>query len=82
MFQFAETAFEPAADFAQGLGLGGLAEEHGDELIPAGEAFGVAFGVVLVNDIGEVTAIEKSEYLAEQARSLSHWNLRCRGGER
>jgi hypothetical protein len=54
-----------------------LAEGHGDELIPTGEAFAVPFGLVFADDIREFAAIEKSEYLTEKTGALSHWNLRA-----
>jgi hypothetical protein len=44
MHQFAFTASQAVADLAQRVGMGQLAERHGHELSPAGEAFGGAFG--------------------------------------
>ena len=46
MFQFALTTAQTAGDFPEGMGSAQLAEEHGHELAPAGEASGVAFGTV------------------------------------
>ena len=81
MYQLAQTTSQSAADFAQGMCLCELAEEHGYELIPATETFAVFVGLVFTDDIGEITAIEKSENLAEYACAMSHRNLRCRGGK-
>ncbi len=76
MFQLAQAASETPADFAQRLGLRQLAEQHGDELIPAGEAFAVLFGLMFTDDVGEFAAGEDRQYLAEHACSLSHDLLR------
>ena len=53
MFQFALTGFEAVSDFAKGVGSSQLTEEHGDELAPAGESPGVAFGVGLFDELLE-----------------------------
>jgi len=55
VFQLAQAASETPADFAQRLGLRQLAEQHGDELIPAGEAFSVFFGLMFTDDVCEIT---------------------------
>ena len=49
MHQFAFAASQPVADLAQRIGVGQLAERHGHELSPAGEALGGAFGLVLLD---------------------------------
>ena len=56
MYQLAQTTSQSAADFTQGMCLCELAEEHSHKLIPAGETFGVAFGLMFANDAGEIAA--------------------------
>jgi hypothetical protein len=47
-----------------------LTEEHGDELRPAGKAFGVTLSGVLLYQCGELGAGEVLEQLIEEARDL------------
>jgi hypothetical protein len=47
MFQFAFTTSEASGDFPEGMGSTQMTEEHGDELAPAGESSGMAFGASL-----------------------------------
>ena len=49
MTQFAFESGQTAPDFAEAWSIGKLAEHHGDELLPAGEAAGMALGLVLAN---------------------------------
>jgi len=72
MFQLAQAASETPADFAQRLGLRQLAEQHGDELIPAGEAFAVFLSLMFVDDVCEITTGENSQNLAEHTGGLNH----------
>ena len=72
MFQLAQVASEPPADFAQRLSLSQLTEQHGYELIPAGEAFAVFFSLMFVDDVCEITTWENSQNLAEHDCSLNH----------
>jgi hypothetical protein len=53
MHQFALAAGQAVADFAQRIGVGQLTEQHGHELCPAGEAFGIALGLVLLDQQSE-----------------------------
>jgi hypothetical protein len=53
VFQFALAGSEAVGDFAKGVSFSQLAEEHGDELVPAGEASGMAFGVGLFDEFLE-----------------------------
>jgi len=53
VFQFALAGSEAVGDFAQGIGFSQLTEEHADELVPAGEAPGVAFGVSSFDELLE-----------------------------
>jgi hypothetical protein len=47
-----------------------LAEQHGDELCPAGKAFGSALGGVLLYERSEFGTGKMLEQLIEQARDL------------
>jgi len=53
VFQFALAGSEAVGDFAQEVGFAQLAEEHGDELAPAGKSPGVAFGLGPFNGLLE-----------------------------
>lgn len=70
MDQTAKATGQAVADVAQGVGPAQLAKEHGDELGPAGEALGGAFGVVLFHERGELGAREMLEQLIKEAGSL------------
>ena len=62
--QVAELAFaagQSPADLTQGLGLPELAEKHGHELSPAGEASGMAFGAVLADQLLKFQARKQLE---------------------
>ena len=72
MNEFAETTMQAVADFAQRVGAGELAEQHGDELGPARKALGVAFGLVLFDERLELAAGKVLEQLIEQAGGLYH----------
>jgi hypothetical protein len=50
-----------------------LTEEHGDELRPAGKAFGVTLSGVLLYQCGELGAGKVLKQLIEQARDLYDW---------
>jgi hypothetical protein len=56
-----------------------LTERHGHELGPAGEAFGVAFGLMLFDQGGEFRSGKMIQQLIEQAGNLYHRNalLEC-----
>jgi len=70
MDQTAQATGEAVADVAQGIGAAELAEEHGDELGPAGEALSGAFGVMLLHERGELGTREMLEQLIKEAGSL------------
>jgi hypothetical protein len=72
MHQPAQTAGQPVADFAQGVGATELAEQHGDELRPAGESFGGMFGAMLLDQSCELGTGKMLEQLIEQAGYLYH----------
>ena len=76
--QLAKAACEAVADLAKGVGVGHLAEEHGDELSPTGKAFGVAFALVLLHQLGELVTRKLIEQLTEETRGPYHnIALRC-----
>nr|WP_321474122.1 hypothetical protein [uncultured Paludibaculum sp.] len=68
--EFAEAATESAADLSQEVGAAELAEEHGNELGPAGDAFGGAFGAVVPDESGELIAGEAVQQLIEKTGGL------------
>jgi hypothetical protein len=56
------------------MGSAQLAKEHGDELSPAGEAAGMAFGAGLVYRLLELEARKQLQELAEYAtESIHQW---------
>jgi hypothetical protein len=72
MDQFAEATTQTVANFAQGIGAGELAEQHGHELGPARKALGVTFGLVLSHERFKLAARGMLERLIEQAGGLYH----------
>jgi hypothetical protein len=50
-----------------------LAEQHGDELRPAGKAFGGTLGGVLLDECSELGTGKVVEQLIEEARDLYDW---------
>jgi hypothetical protein len=50
MNQFAQATAQTVANLAQRIGVGELAEQHGDELRPAGKALGVTLSGVLLDE--------------------------------
>jgi protein gp37 len=50
-----------------------LAEQHGDELRPAGKALGVTLGGVLLHQSGKLRPGKVLEQLIEEARDLYDW---------
>ena len=65
MDQPSQAAAQAIADFAQRIGASQLAEQHGDELSPAGKALGVTLGGVLPDECGELGAGKVLEQLIE-----------------
>lgn len=62
----------PALSLLPGHSLAQLAEEHGNELAPASEAPGVAFGSRLLDRLLKVETREELENLAEHAHEPTH----------
>ena len=63
---------KPVADLPQALGLGELTEEHGDILVPGGEALGVALCPTLVDKAQKGNPGDDLKYLAEQTCGKLH----------
>lgn len=71
-------AAESGVDLAQALGLGKLAEEHGHEVVPAGNALGPAFAAGLADESGEAIPFDEGKKLAEKdSRWLHSWPPPC-----
>jgi hypothetical protein len=70
--EFATCYGEAIADLPQALGLGKLAEEHGDILVPGGEALGVAFCPALMDKTRKGNPGYDLKYLAEQTCGKLH----------
>jgi hypothetical protein len=70
MDQFAEAAGQTVADLAQRIGAAELAEQHRDELRPAGKTLGGPLGVVFLDQRPELVAGKMMEQLIEQTRGL------------
>ena len=70
-----QTAAQAPADLPQRLGLGELGEEHGDELVPAPEAFGVPFSSMSPHDLFEFEPREEAQQLTEETGGAYHLNI-------
>ena len=73
MHQASEAAPQAIANLTQRIRASELAEQHGDELGPAGKALGGTLGGVLLDQCGELATGEVLEQLIEQARGLYDW---------
>jgi hypothetical protein len=73
MYQSPETASQPVADFAQRIRASQLAEQHGDELRPAGKTLGGTLGRVFLHQCGKLRPWEVLKQLIEQTRDLYDW---------
>ena len=65
MHQPPQAAPQAVADLAQRIGACQLAEQHGDELRPAGKALGGTLSGVLLYECGELGAGKVLEQLIE-----------------
>jgi Tn3 transposase DDE domain len=73
MPQFPFAGGQTAGDFPQALRMPELAEQHGDQLGPTGEAAGMAFGFILP-DLGLAReARDELQNLAENTAILDSW---------
>src|ERR1039457_4020278 len=73
MHQPSQATAQAVADLAQRIGACQLTKQHGDELRPAGKAFGGMLSGVLLYECGELGAGKVLEQLIEQARELYDW---------
>ena len=65
MRQLAQATGKAAANLAQTIRPCQMAEQHGDELVPAGEALGVSFGAMLLDQERELRAWKMAKQLTE-----------------
>jgi hypothetical protein len=72
MLEFSLATGQTAADFAQGIGVGHVAEQHGNQLRPAGESLGAPFRLVLRHEFGEFGPGKVMKQLTKQTRYLYH----------
>ena len=73
--QVLELAFgggQPAADFAQRVGLAELTKQHGHELAAAAELVQVAVGVMLTHSLLEFQVWKQLQKLGEDATKTLH----------
>src|ERR1700731_2009637 len=70
MHQATQTAGQPVADLAQGVGAAELAKQHGDERRPAGKPLGSAVAAMLLHQCGKLGPRKMLEQLIEQAGYL------------
>jgi len=75
--QFSHATGQPAANLPQGLGFAELAEEHTDQLVPAGEAFRAAVSTMFAHDTAERIAICKIYDLSKKVRTFK-WHVPLR----
>ena len=68
--QFAQATGESVADLVQRIGVRQLAEQHGNQLRSAAEAFGRPFGVIFLHQSCELQAREMLQQLIKQAHYL------------
>src|ERR1700737_4067637 len=66
MNQAAQTAGQPVADLAQGVGAAELAKQHRDELGPAGKPLGRALAAMFLHQRGKLGPGKMLEQLIEQ----------------
>ena len=70
MHQATQTAGQPVADLAQGVGAAELAKQHGDELRPAGKPLGSTLAAMFLHQRGKLGPGKMLEQLIEQAGYL------------
>jgi len=73
MHQSPKAAAQAVTDLAQRIGASQLTEQHGDELRPAGKAFGGTLSSVLLYECGELGSGKVMEQLIKQACDLYDW---------
>ena len=72
MPQTAERTGHAAVYLAQGVGRGELAEHHGHELVPAGQALGPVFGAVFLDGLVEAVSGDEGKQLRKEAGGTYH----------
>ena len=70
---------QAAADLAETVGPADLAEEHGHELIPAGEALGSLLGVLTVDGLAEIAAGNERKNLCKKTGDPYHMGVSWMG---
>jgi hypothetical protein len=63
---------QPQANLAQRVQMRHLAKQHGHELFPAGEPFGVELGLMTLDGLCELSAWKKLQKLRIHSAYLSH----------
>jgi len=79
MAEPAETGGQAVADLSQGLGLGQLAEQHGQEVVPTGEPLAAALGTDIADQVVKLVAGKKLQKLAKQAGVTYHQSVLLAG---
>jgi hypothetical protein len=80
MVQFSHARSQATADLSQRLGFAELAKQHTDQLIPAGEPFGVTISSMLANNPTEGLTISKVYDLCKKVCTFKrHMPLRFVG---
>jgi hypothetical protein len=72
MFEPAFARVQAVRNLVQGIGLGELAEEHGDELLPGSETFGAILGFEFADMAGEIGPLKKRKKLAKDTARSNH----------
>ena len=72
MLEFALATGQAAADFAQGIGMGHVTEQHGNQLRPTGEPLGPPFRLMLCDESSEFCPGKVMKQLTKQTRYLYH----------
>ena len=70
MNQFTQATAQAVANLAERIGMSKLAEQHRDQLCPAGKALGTPFCVVFLDQRRELGSRKMLEQLIEETRNL------------
>jgi hypothetical protein len=73
MSHFPHAACQSAANFPKAFGLGDLAEEHGNKMLPRIERFRKSLRLMAIDKLMKIFSINKRNHLTEQARMLYHF---------
>ncbi len=80
MLHLSHAACQTAADFPEAFGLSGLAEEHGDKMLPRIERFGKSLRLVTIDELMKIFPINKHNHLTELDKSVVFSVLSDRSG--